>query len=154
MKGLISWESLVICLAIFLFIYYTLILLIFFGGPLFSRLKKTGLGNVVSQPVENTTSSDNLTGKQAQSRGSADRKENVLYTQVIEFMEDLKPVIQSAGRDKLDASQIIEAIRIRLQRYPNIKGSTFQEAVSTHIERRLQLETGLLLSQKDIESLW
>lgn len=148
MKGMMSWEQLIFYVFVFLIVYYILVLLIFYGRTLVGRSHGPHNTNPRSRPFENVNTS--LLRK----TDKTTLQEDTIYTQVMELMEDLKPVFKAAVDDKPGTSQIITALRLRVQRYPGIKGSSFQSAITTHIEQTLQQSTGLLLSAEDISQVW
>ncbi len=65
-------------------------------------------------------------------------------TDVHELMEDIKEVMGASVCDELDHAQILEAISIRLKKYPALKDSNFREAINQHITSKFS--TGLQIT--------
>lgn len=147
MKAIVSWGDLTVYLAVFLFLYYLVMLLIFFRREIRFRAID---GHNVPQPGAAAAQRVDLSPTPRMTAPQDD----VVYHQVMELMEDLKPVLKLAIDERQHTDQILSAIKNRLQQYPAIKGSAFRAAVSNHIEQSLQLSTGVLLSAEDINSVW
>lgn len=76
------------------------------------------------------------------------------YNAVHELLQELKDVFSAATGQQLEKEQILEAIGIRLAKYPPLKGSVFQTAITSHIEQQLLAECSLQLTPAELESCW
>lgn len=142
----ITWAECLTYLAIGLIIYYAVVIVLFYRTA-FLYLLKGGLSqNRFDKSYPSTAS--------ASPGVSAPASESALYSQVLELMQDCKPVFKAAVEHSLEKSQIVEALQLRLKKYPQIIGTAFQVAVSNHIDQEIQNRCGLSLSNSDIETLW
>lgn len=140
MVTIISWSECLTYVGIGLIIYYAVVVAIFYRMEFIALLK----GRHSQRRDEPNTSA----------APASAAPENILYNEVLELMQDCKPVYQAAVEQSLEKTQIIEALRLRLKKYPQVIGTAFQVAVSNHIEQELQARCGLSLNESDIASLW
>ena len=69
-------------------------------------------------------------------------------------MEDCKPVFQAAIQQQLAKEQILEALRVRLREYPQIKGTAFHASMTSHIAQELDHRLHMVLTDEETELLW
>jgi hypothetical protein len=141
MVNKISWTECLTYLAIGLIIYYAVVAVIFYRLEFFTLLKGVHSQSVHDEPYSSAAPTSAAFG-------------NGLYNEVLELMQDCKPVFQAAVEDSLEKAQVLEALQLRLKKYPQIIGTAFQVAVSNHIDQELQARCGMSLSESDIQALW
>ncbi|HMR81983.1 MAG TPA: hypothetical protein PKE30_02590 [Niabella sp.] len=143
MQNVITWEQLLMSLVVFLFVYYALILFIFYRHDLpflSSYLKKeSSLAPYLSGHIAD---SDN------------EEPENILYNSVHELMEKCKPLFNAAAGGEITKEYLLNSLRLRVQKYPQLKGTAFQIAVSNHIEQEIDHRLGITLTDSEIDSIW
>lgn len=140
-----TWGELIGYVALVNGVYYAAVAGIFFrrelGGLLAKRTRESlnpSLSKRELRRVSTETSS----------------RETTIYNAVHELLEDCKQVFQAAVEESLEKSQILEALQVRLRKYPLVKGTSFQIAVTNHLEQELDNRCGLKFSESDIEQLW
>jgi hypothetical protein len=141
MVNRISWTECLTYLAIGLAIYYAAVAFIFYRMEIYALLKGGYKQSRFSEPYLSAAP-------------TSVASENRLYNEVLELMQDCKPVFQAAVDNPLDKSQVLEALQLRLRKYPQIIGTAFQVAVSNHIDQELQARCGMSLKESDIQALW
>lgn len=146
MDSRISWGQLLNFIGVFLFFYYAVILLVFYRREL-STIIKTRVRKKVNH-------APHLSPQVSGNGGSTGARDEVVYSQVLELMQDCKPVFHAAVEQSLEKEQILDALQVRLRKYPQVKNTAFQVAVSNHIDQELQNRRGLSLSDSELESLW
>jgi hypothetical protein len=140
MRAVITWEQLLIYISIFLGVYYVFILLLFY--------RKEWFGLVKRKPVQRMR----MTG--GETKTNSDPPDAILYNSVLELMEDCKPVFHAAIQQSLDKAQILEALRVRLREYPQIKGTVFQISMTNHIGQEMDHRFNMVLTDEETELLW
>lgn len=143
MSSLITWGQLITYLTVFLFIYYAIVLLLFYRTDLL-HIAKIGKRNPQGRSMFLQT------GASIPEQTS----EATLYNTVHELMEECKLVFQAAISQKLEKEQVIESLKVRIKKYPQLKNTAFQIAVTNHIEQELDNRCGIVLLEHDVESLW
>lgn len=145
MQSVITWEQLSIYLSVFLFLYYAAIILLFYRKDisLIRSSRKNGAPSLAPYVSPSPASTN-----------STIEPDTILYNSVHELMEDCKPVFQAAVNQQLEKEQVIESLRIRVQRYPQIKGTAFQVAVTNHIAKELDHRLGMILQDDEASALW
>lgn len=140
MSAVMTWGQLFIYLAIFLGIYYFVIGLVFYRDKL-SGLKKQK--NISSRPFAVT-----------ETEKPNEQPDTTVYNNVLELMEDCKPVFQAAINQQLEKDQVLEAIRVRVQQYPAIIGTSFQHSVTHHIAQEMDNKLSMILTDEEAELIW
>lgn len=116
---------------IFLPVYYAVVLFVFYRKDfLFSGRPARSLAPYLSEPGID------------------------VHSAVHELLEDCKPVFQAALTQQLDKQQVLAALRDRVQRYPQIVGTSFQTAVTNHISQELEHRLALRLTDAEAGGLW
>lgn len=142
MKSLISWGELFIIIPVFLGLYYL--------GVFVALYRKDFLLKASSRKFDQ----QRPVPKEVQTSKSTDSTDGILYTQVLELMGDCKEVFTSVTENAMEHSQIVEALSIRLRKCPQIRGTSFQIAITNHIDQELQHRCNISLSAEDLDRLW
>lgn len=146
MMSRISWEQLSFFLTVALFLYYIVVVFVFYRKDLLATFKAGSSGKSKPEPyLAQTDSSPAL---------HTSDSDKVVYNQVLELLQDCKPVFQAAADQSLEKEQVLEALQLRVQKYPQIIGTAFQVAVSNHIDQEVQARCSFSLEESDIEKLW
>ena len=140
MRAVMGWEQLLIFLAVFLGVYYTLILLLFYRKELFGLVKRKPARRV------------HATAAESEQRG--EQPDRILYNRVLELMQDCKPVFKAAVEQSLEKEQVLAALRVRLQQYPEIRGTAFQISITSHIAQEMDHRLNMVLTDEETELLW
>jgi len=143
MQSLISWSQLLIVLFIFLVGYYAVMLFVFYRGDLSLSRAFQKSGRSLAPYASPAT---------APARGA--EPDIVLYNTVHELMEDCKPVFQAAVAQQLEKEQVLEALRVRVGQYPQVKGTAFQMAVTNHIAHEMEHRLAMTLDDTEADGLW
>jgi hypothetical protein len=141
MAQLLSWKELLLALAILLPGYYAAV------GFLFYRIE-------VRQLFQRKPNLSQPTGESKISSQTNTEERAALPQMPYDLIEDLKLVFEAAVDQKLEKAQVLEAVQIRVRKYPEIKGSTFQSPISNLVEQELQSKMGWSLSNDEITSIW
>lgn len=143
MQSVISWEQLLIGLLVLLLCYYAVILFVFYRRDFSFSGSSQKPGRSLTPYASPITTP-----------AYAMEPDAVLYNQVHELMEDCKPVFQAAVAQQLEKGQVLEALRIRVQQYPKIKGTALQVAVTNHIAQEMEHRLSMTLDDMEADSLW
>lgn len=143
MESVITWEQLLVSLVGLVFVYYALILFIFYRHDLpfsaFFQKKENPMMPYLSSRV---AVSDN------------DEPENILYNSVRELMEECKPLFHAAAGGEITREYLLDSLRLLVQKYPQIKATAFQVAMSNHIVQEVEHRLGMTLPDNEIDSIW
>lgn len=145
MRAVMTWGELIGYAALVNGVYYTAVVGIFFRrelGGLFAKRGRESLSPSLSKRESGGASTETSSS------------EATIYNSVHELLEDCKQVFRAAVEESLEKSQILEALQVRLRKYPSVKGTSFQIAVTNHLEQELDNRCGLKFSESDIEQLW
>lgn len=143
MQSVISWEQLLIYVLVFLCCYYAVILFFYYRRDLSLLFTSTRSGHSLAPHAAPAVGDP-----------AAAAADTALYNSVHELMQDCKPVFQAADSQQLDKDQVLDALRVRVQQYPQIKGTSFQIAVTNHIAQEMEHRLAMQLTDPEADTLW
>lgn len=143
----ITWGQLGIIIAAVLIPYYVCCFIIFYRGKIKSLFKgNTGV-------VWKRDDSKSLANSQ-QPVAKKSSNDDGIHSSIYDLMDELKQVFEAADENSLNKQQVLDAIKYRLVKYPSIKGTDFQNAVSDHIVLELQGKLGIAVDDGVVSKLW
>jgi len=142
MQPMMSWEEFFHLSILLLFLYYTAIILLFYRKGFPGAFKRPGRRGW-------KPSGDPVT--EMDKRQAADKS---LSPAAYELMEELKKVFTAAVKDQLTRGQVLEAIALRLQKYPAIPGTVLQVALESYIAAELENQCNMEVSAAELKTLW
>jgi hypothetical protein len=131
----ISWIQFLVALLVLDVCYYFYVVVAYFRKDIFHRLRssKQPPAPKMDRPAES-------------SAGPKD-----LFPQVQALVDEIRALLEGAGTGKAD---LLEKLRLLLQKYPALRGSPFQATINQLITVEAKTHSGLALEQGDLESLW
>lgn len=144
MQSLITWEQLLVIVLILLLVYYAAILLLFYRNDFFLA---RSFRRDSDYKTRNHLSS-------APATTSFSEPDTVLYNQVHELMEDCKHVFTAAVNQQIEKALVLDALRRRIQQYPQIRGTSFQSAITNHFSQELEQRLAMVLEDHEADKLW
>lgn len=137
-------------LAAILLIYYCCIILYFYRIEIKAVLK----AKMSRSPSKKSGNSFTMATSPDSTFLNTDEPSSTLNNLVHELIADCEQVFNVAANQQLDKQQAIDALRLCLLQYPQIKGSVFQIAVTNHIVGELQCRLAITLTDLEANQLW
>lgn len=144
MQTLITWQQLITYLFIFLAFYYATVLALFYRHDLMRLAGRFG------KDKANHDKDDDLSDEENSDPDNKDK----FFEQVQELMSDYKTVFNNITNAPISRTKLIDDIRAKVQRYPQIKGTQYQITLTSHIEQETENRLGIKLSDEELESIW
>ncbi len=139
----LTWGSYIVVAIALLVVYYVAIGLVYYRRDISQLLAASKAGGSL-KPYASSLSSSSHTAE----------PDMGLYNTVHALMEDCKPVFQAAVSQQLEKTLVLEALHLRVQRYPQIKGTAFQVAMTNHITQELEHRLSMTLTDEEANDLW
>ncbi len=146
MQSLITWNQLGSYTILFLIFYYAAVLAVCYRQEvlkLASRFKRLS-----DSPMEE----EDVDAKELEV--SQMDKVSTIYDTVYALMQDWKVIFSNVTNAPIHKGKLIEDLRKMAQKYPTIKGTSFQISLINHIQQEADYRFGVTLTEEEIEAIW
>lgn len=152
MQRLITWENLVILLGGSVVVWYGAIGLLYYRKEIIHFVQQRDGGKVSGHAVPGVRKNSSEPAVAVQPYLSLIRAD-ASFTLVHELMDELRVLFSILVRDQPEKSQVLDAIRIRLQKYAALD-EPLRYAINNHIGQEYALHFQPPLTNSEIQSLW
>ncbi|MBZ4187622.1 hypothetical protein [Niabella beijingensis] len=144
MQNVITWEQFLICLLVFLLIYYVIVLALYYRDDLGKLGKRFGKQDGANAMYKKGNSSIPREKHEYES----------LYDSVHELMKECRGVFSNTNNAPIDRGKLIADLSDKVKAFPQIKGTAFQISMSNHFAQEASHRLGVELNDNELEEIW
>jgi hypothetical protein len=142
----ISWGQFLSVAIILMAIYYGYLIIAYFRKDIQAAARKKISRKAGTNPP--------ITADSAELPVPGKNPYDTHITTVHELMDDLNNVFNRCADQNLKKTEILMAVQLKLDNYPQLKGTPFQVSINNHIETVTLIKCGVLLETEEIKGLW
>ncbi len=148
MQHIITWNQYIIYSVAGLVMYYGFIIFRFYRKDILQiQFPKAG-------KKKNDSSSQGTLFTGSSSNASTETAQNTLSPVVHDFVDELIVLLKQSAAQHAGKIEIIGAIKKLINKYPKLKGSSFQTSITNLIAAESDTNCNVRLSSNDLADLW